>query len=359
MKKLLFSLLFLMFPLVSCSFSQEEKQSFKIDTSNWITYPVGRYFINLPPSAKITYWYPLKFGGKFILKEVKNKTLEEAKKELLQEAEEAKKLPHKKDENQLVFYTTDFMEGTVFLSRRPNEFAESKLLKMYFESVEHPFNPHLEKKLFYYEEQVIDLLENSALDFATHIMQNTFINDSSLPYTRNHFVYFEGGMLAGPNAGVKWATEEVGIEFTMLEYPGITFSLYIQNSNSNIEIDELNSVLAGRKSHEKLEIFKAEGSNVSHYRFSIESPNEAINGNGFATPYISMRLENIIGGVTRNGVSNFQDIRTSPSFSSDKEAFELWNELKKGLRRRPDGEINKTLGPLHYFIIDSKEVEVF
>ncbi len=380
MKKILLSLLFLI--LTGCysdnnKTNQEDTTETRyisnlnlpdLDTSHWITVPIGRYLIKLPPSAKIT-WLPLTFKSQYKLVLKKDMTLEEGRKLLTIEAEKAKNTPHTLyPHGSLGFYQEEFGEldengkamGTL-LGTHPNKFSKTFLYKMYFESKTHSYNDKLEKKLFYYEEEVLvskdDKFAEINREFFKFMQSNVYINDPSLPLTTVPSTYFKDGILMGPlSKDMRWRTEGIGVEIEFPEYPGIVLDLRLSHRrNPGFMLGKFNTLLDNRHSYEYIETFIPKWSKVTHYLFEVQTPSgkEEI----FWNPYVRMTLENPTGGVMRDGKSTARPPITKPSFQSMEEAYAFWIELKKGFRWRPDGvhvPLPEEANGKPYFIVNDK-----
>jgi len=341
-----------------------------MDTSHWITHPVGRHLIDLPPNAKF-YWYPLRFRGEFDLVWKKDMTIEQAKEILLQEAEEAKKAPHESGKSQFIFMVTPYgVNGDgIILARYPHKYASSYLFKTYFVNLDSK-NKSLNKnkRVYYYEEEVIDLGDRvkeraQFIDFMSNYVSATYPSD---PIEIIRGMYFEGGLFYGPSDAPYPAHEEIGIEVTFPEYPGIKLNLFFDHFNLDTEstlknvrknspgmLRKAQTTLAGNPAEEVLSKFEEEG--VTHYSFSLNAPSKKIAVRKERNPIVLMYLKNPIGGIIRDGKSTIQPPIRRPSFKSDEEAMAFWDAIRRNIRWRPDNwKIDAPEDP--YYMVGGKMI---
>ncbi len=307
-----------------------------MDTSYWATYPVGRYLIDLPPTAQF-YWYPLRFARKFDLVWQKGMNIEEANALLRKEAEIAKQSPHETNENCFIEFHENYGAnglGSILICH-PNAYSDSYLFKFYVVGMTPLADSNLEQRVYYYEEQVVnipDFIENG-IKFVNWLASSIASTDPSLPYDVVSGAYFEGGMLYGPS-DIPWTREEIGIEVSFPEYPGIQFSIFFDHLRMNTEEGNPNTTIAGNPAKESLETFSENG--ILHYAFTL---NAASKEDKFEQPLILMHIHNPIGGIMRDGVSTIKPPIRRPSFASEEEAIEFWNAIKESIRWRPDNWI--------------------
>ena len=318
-----------------------------MDTTHWITHPVGRYLIDLPPNAEF-YWHPYRFRGQYDLVWKKGMTIEQAKKLLTEEAELAKKAPHDINGNQFISIETSRVDGkNILLIRHPNQFSDSYLFKVYFTNakMKDEYNFH-EERVYYYEEQVVSInsmIENT-YKFIRNISGRVGPTSPSLPIVRSGGSYFEGGVLYGPGHEIPWPVhEEIGIEVRFPEYLGIEFSIFFDHTRIETEplatqapsnIDALrmgNTTVAGNPAQELLRKFTKDG--ITHYSFTLNSPSTQ---KSIENPLILMHLTNPLGGVMRDGKSTIKLPIKRPSFKSDEEAMAVWDAIRRSIRWRPD-----------------------
>ncbi len=351
-KKILFSLLFLMFPLVSCSFSQEEKQSFKIDTSNWKTYAVGRYLIDLPEISEI-YWYPLTFSQEWKLKVVENMTIEEANAKLKAKADKFEKTTLKTGEKQLISFTPHFGAnnlGSLLINYSTTYNAKFITYQVYFVNI----NYSEKQRVYYYESETYMKYnieeENLFINWIASHMSSFNLNEA---IEIKEGMYFDSNFLYEGEPFYWPAMEEIGIEVKFLEYPGIVFEIYFKHYRLELSGKEgkRNTSLAGNPAIEELKIFKI--NNVKHYDFFLSVAGQE----EFDKPLTRMSLKNPIRGIMRNGKSTAKPPVKIPSFSSDEEAIAFWEALKKSVRWRPDGvkvPLPEEANGKPYFIVNDK-----
>jgi len=336
----------------------------KMDTSHWITHPVGRYLIDLPPNTEF-YWHPYRFKGQYDLVWKKGMTIEQAKKILTEEAELAKKAPHDISGNQFINLEIT-ASGDILLIRHPNQFSDSYLFKVYFTNakMKDEFNFH-EERVYYYEDQVVGInsMVQNTYEFIRNMSGKVTPTSPALPIALNRGSYFEGGFLTGPGPQIPWPVhEEIGIEVRFPEYPGIEFSIFFDHTRLETDplftqipgnIDALrigNTTVAGNPAQELLRKFTKDG--ITHYSFTLNSPSTQ---KSVENPLILMHLTNPLGGVIRNGKSTIQPPLKRPSFKSDEEAMAVWDAIRRSIRWRPDTwKIEPPKEP--YFIVGGRIV---
>jgi len=326
-----------------------------MDTSHWLTFPVGRYLIDLPPSAKL-YWHPLRFSSQYDLVWEKDMTIEQARELILKEAEEAKKAPHETADSQFIRMKTDYgiNSAGIILMRYPHEYSTSRLLKTYFVNRGLPDkNLNKKKRVYYYEEKVIDydtMVDDTIafIDYMVGRIIPTYPTYPTQPISVTHGTYFEGGLFYGPGPAPYPAHEEIGIEVTFPEYPGIQFKIFFDhlnidtnsifrhiNPNEKGVMRKARTTIAGNPAEEVLNKFEKNG--ITHYSFSLNGPSKRGENLKDQIPLILMHLKNPTTGVMRDGKDTTPPPIKRPSFKNDEEAMAVWDAIRRNIRWRPDG----------------------
>jgi len=342
----------------------------QMDTSHWLTYPVGRYLIDLPPSAKI-YWHPLRFSSQYDLVWKKNMTIEQGRELLIQEAEEAKKAPHKTHTSQFIDLQTDVgINGeAICLMRYPHEFSSSWLLKTYFIN-KGVLDESLNKKrrTYYYEEKALDSgnMVDETIKSISYMMNNvhsTYPTYPTQPISVFPGTYFEGGLFYGPSDSPYPAHEEIGIEVTFAEFPGIQFSIFFNHLNLDTSstlgnvygnLRKAQTTIDGNPATEVLHKFEENG--ITHYSFSLNGPSTRAAKRIDQIPIINMHFKNPTTGVIRNGVETSPPSLKRPSFKNDEEAMAVWDGIRRNIRWRPDGWRVQGAPEKQYYLVGGKVI---
>lgn len=326
-----------------------------LDTSHWITYPVGRYLIDLPPNANF-YWHPLRFRRQFDLVWVKDMSIEEANALLRKEAEIAKQTPHQTEGNSFI----SLLEGVgaykqgLGLVTYAYPSSRMRFYRLYFVNMLPPkvFHSKLKNRVYYYETRIINNREyiDNGTKFIDWMSSRVALSAPSLPLGVGEGIYFDGGFFIGPS-NISWPKrEEIGVEVTFPEYPGVEFSIYFDHMYLDTDIKRANTTIAGNPAREELDTHKKNG--INHYNFSLEAPSKE---DRIDVPNIFMHLRNSPGGVMRDGKSTRKLPIKRASFHSKEDAKAVWNAIKKSVRWRPDGWIVDSPDD-YYFIVGGRIV---
>ncbi len=371
MKKLLLSLLFLMVIFLN-SFSHatelenlkdkniSQKDIPKMDTLNWITVPIGRYLIKLPPYTKIE-WEPLLYNSDYKLIWEKDLSIERANNILKKEADE---LAENKDLK--VEYIENFgsrSRGTLLkYTSKTSEKPARINYKMYVVSNENKNFPErvysftyassggFEASLEHSNEEILKIQKEQE-EFIYTIANNIWISDTDIPSNisldTREGVYFNGGFLHIYKPSF-YLIEESNIKCTFLQYPHIEFYLKIEHKNLENNNKEIFHI-----SKENLYVFSK--NNIKYYIFLLETDREKMNN-----PVIEITLKNkdVFLSLRDTGyyVAHAPNIESS-SFSSDDEALSFWNAIKENIRWRPDGvhvPLPEEANGKPYFIVNDK-----
>jgi len=356
MKKLFSSLSLLIALLFIPQINIALAKTAPLDTTHWISYPVGRYLINLPPSANF-YWHPLRFRRKFSLVWKKDLNIEEANALLRKEAEIAKQSPHDTEGTQFFDFLEEygnFSHGSA-LATYPYSFTDDSLLyRSYFTGKTPNSKPDAKRRTYYYEEETFNAspYKENTIKFIDWMGNHVTYNDSTIPIHIIAGTYFEGGFLWGPNKGIPWpGMEEIGVEVTFPEYPGIEFSIFFDHMFMDTPAaGAANTTIAGQQAREGFSTSQKNG--ITHYNFGLESPSKK---DSLDHPRILMHLQNPEGGVMRKGRSTIKPDIKRPSFKNDEEAKAVWKAIRESVRWRPDNLfVDAPKGP--YYLIDGRVV---
>ena len=342
-----------------------------MDTSHWLTFPVGRYLIDLPPTAKI-HWRPLRFSSEYDLVWKKDMTIEQAKELLIKEAEEAKKAPHETADSQFIRMKTNYgIDGDgIILMRYPHEYSTSRLFKVYFVAAGLPDkNLNKKKRVYYYEETVIDYdtMVNDTIGFINYMSGGSIIPTyptyPTQPISVTHGTYFEGGLFFGPSDSPYPAHEEIGIEVTFPEYPGIQFKIFFDHLNLDTNsifrhvdanLRKAQTTIDGNPAEEVLNKFEKNG--ITHYSFSLNGPSKRAEKRKDRIPLIIMYLKNPTTGIMRDGKDTTPPPIKRPSFESDEEAMAFWDAIRRNIRWRPDNWRVHGAPEKQYYLVGGKVI---
>ena len=346
-----------------------------VDTSHWLTYPVGRYLIKLPASIQIK-GTPFTYNQGNVLSWEKDVKIENAN-TLLRK----KYLELVKNEELHVEYTENFgTEGLGSLlassyKKAPDTSGPSSIkYEMYVVNNKSVYDPNFKQCVYHFEyrtvggfepalslesEEILNL-QKKETEFVHLLANNIWPADMSLPLEIRNGVYFEGGFVYTPPefhrifaeiSPFSPACEKSSITCSFPEYPHIIFSLSSTfhlggESVSEIENEAENEPYANiiaEGSKDKFHTFTQK--DIENYLFSSYTPNM----------HISMGNKNVVFASNEEGklVESAPEL-DEPSFESNEEAIAFWNAIKENIRWRPDNWKVKAPDSPYYIVCDNK-----
>lgn len=376
--------------------SLQNNKKLVMDTSNWITHPVGHYLIKLPPTTKI---YG-EFGGARIsftddetnlmlphprsslAKNITNANnyLKEEYQTLLKEEQEARlqNQEHSKVEYEYIEnFGTDGL-GSLLISH----FADHSLYEMYIVNNKPSNAPHIQQIPYSYDHKIYsaDALakkykteklnaqeyenyKNSHLDFINHVAHNIWYHDKTMPIRIDSGVYFDGGFLPIPeNPSLYFGRVFLYVRFP--EYPRIEFEIDMQHLN--LKANETFAKNLFRPNEQNTLKFIDNGSKqeklftlhdgIKTYLFESVSPQ----GHTLEKPFVNVTMQNgdpFMHDYDEDLNNIYLPPLTEPSFSSDEEAIAFWNAIQESIRWRPDGvhvPLPEEAQGKPYFIVNDK-----
>ena len=120
------------------------------------------------------------------------------------------------------------------------------------------FHSKLKNRVYYYEERIINSHSylSKGTRFIDWVSSCVALSDPRLPLDVGSGTYFDGGFLWEPS-NISWTKrEEIGVEVTFPEYPGVEFSIFFDHIFLDTDIKRANTTIAGNPARKELDTHK-------------------------------------------------------------------------------------------------------
>jgi len=196
----------------------------QMDTGNWVTHCVGRFLIDLPPSAVITRHTRYLWGEKLLWRE--DLTPETARLEAEKEIAKWRETENKKIKNKMFIDAWDLPNGGIAIIRWRTTYSILYVAQCYFNAGN---KPRVFTFTTSFGSSKIELAKKDVMMVAS----NLYARDAWDPIPQNEGLCFYGGFLASPDKGEWQGSELFGILAEFGEFPGITmaFALWADGIN--------------------------------------------------------------------------------------------------------------------------------
>ena len=344
-----------------------------IDTSTWLTYPIGRYLVKLPPFTKIQR-KPLNYQYDYNLTWEKDFTIQEGNTLL-----KNKYFDLVKDETLHVEYKENMgPEGLgsllAYSEKKDPDTGQAGSIKyeMYVVNNKPIFDPDFEQRVYFFQystaggfesslflsdDEILDYKKNET-NFVHMLANNIWASDRALPLDTRNGVYFEGGFLHTP-ADLHKLFEHFAFRFYESADVECTFPEYPQRKLFLTSAFYFYSLSADAKKH----------TFTKHDAISIKDETREVVADGgyrytftpFATGLHIVMAEEMPEYIEERG----QAYTLTPFITGlhlymrgfDKDSKNLWDAIKATIRWRPDGvhvPLPKEANGRPYFVIYDK-----
>lgn len=245
----------------------ENNTSYKIDTTNWKTVPIGRYLIKLPQNAQVdmpvlrfSYGY---FG--FGVDYIKSGSLEKARASLKEEEYSwiysISIFPYSDEEyakRGIEYYENFGFDGSLlvsFLNKENSIYTDGAKCDLVFASKrKNEIHSHSPNENGYYafthriygandiilEDEDLRFYQEKQLIFLKHLANNIYYADKNTPLETKTGIYFKNAFFEiGDINDFALPYERSGAIITFPEYPHLELEIYFSHVNTAFSIEEL------------------------------------------------------------------------------------------------------------------------
>ncbi len=306
-----------------------------MDTAHWKTRCVGRFLIDIPPTARMLEEkgdYGEIWGHPLVWR--KDLTPETARREALAEAEKWKTVKHKKVPGNMFLDTVELPHGGIAIVRWEEYYSDIfQTFQCYF------ITPGPDARVFTFYHGYSTELRALAQKDVEHLALSLRARDDDEIPTEPGFC-FPGGFSS--HSG-EWRSERAGIAFELPEFPGITICLYLWLLGIHDELSfTKNTVEAfARSVHpdtrilrcRKLMLGEIDAVEVATVTKDSKSADRQRLSFTLRSSSREDRLDWPRVHFTMNNALHWRDARIP--FKSDAEALSLWDALVRSIRLRP------------------------